>query len=331
MVKSNRRHVGTMEGEEAPSTPNDGEKPFFAITSEDVARASEASESISVENPSPGEVEDEPSTTSAPANPWGAPMLEKESVKTSAGSSTRRTKDGTSPQSMTSNDDDKALTLGFFLGLFLPLIIVGGCMTFALSGYTPTDDDDETRFAYRENVPHQGDNQTFEFKVPNPGDGYMVDYIWCLFINPDDEMDWYVFLDGYGEYGEPNSMLQEQAEQHQEGQEDGPSEEPPKAIGKYYPSNNTVFFKLDGATAGEMNYIEFIFVPEIDEETNSNEETNSIGLGSVLLLLAGLGAVYFVSIVVAYHTEAENLLWGLCIAYPVGLATIPPMLAFFVI
>ena len=86
-----------------------------------------------------------------------------------------------------------------------------------------------------------------------------------------------------------------------------------------------MFFKLDGATAGEMNRIEFIFFPEIDEETNS------IGLGSVLLLLVGLGAVYFVSIVVAYHTEAENLLWGLCIAYPVGLATIPPMLAFFVI
>ena len=51
----------------------------------------------------------------------------------------------------------------------------------------------------------------------------------------------------------------------------------------------------------------------------------------MLLLLVALGAVYFVSIVVAYHTEAENLLWGLCIAYPVGLATIPPMLAFFVI
>ena len=310
--------------------PNDGEKPFFAITSEDVARASEASESTSVENPSPGEVEDEPSTTSAPANPWGAPMQEKKSVKTSAGPSTRRTKDGTSPQSMTSNDDDKALTLGFFLGLFLPLIIVGGCMTFALSGYTPTDDDDEPRLAFLDNVPHQGDNQTFEFRA-NPRDGERVGYIWCLLISPDDEMVSYVFLDGYGEYGEPNSMLQEQAEQQQEGQEDGPSGEPPKAIGKYYPSNNTVFFKLDGATAGEMNRIEFIFVPDIDEETNSNEETNSIGLGSVLLLLAGLGAVYFVSIVVAYHTEAENLLWGLCIAYPVGLATIPPMLAFFVI
>ena len=330
MIKSNRGHVGTMEGEEAAGTPNDGEKPFFAITSEDVARASEASESTSVGNPSPGEVEDEPSTTSAPANPWGAPMQEKKSVKTSAGPSTRRTKDGTSPPSMTSNDDDKALTLGFFLGLFLPLIIVGGCMTFALSGYTPTDDD-EPRFAYRENVPHQGDNQTFEFKVPNPGDGYTVDYILCVLFSPDDEMDLHVFLDGYGEYGEPNSMLQEQAEQQQEGQEDGPSEEQPKAIGKYYPGNNTVFFKLDGATAGEMNYIEFIFVPEIDEETNSNEETNSIGLGSVLLLLVALGAVYFVSIVLAYHTEAENLLWGLCIAYPVGLATIPPMLAFFVI
>ena len=319
-----------MEGEEAPSTPNDGEKPFFAITSEDVARASEASESTSVENPSPGEVEDEPSTTSAPANPWGAPMPEKKSVKTSADSSTRRTKDGTSPQSMTSNDDDKALTLGFFLGLFLPLIIVGGCMTFALSGYTPTDDDDEPRLAFLDNVPHQGDNQTFEFRAI-PRDGERVDHIWCVLFSPDDEMESYVFLDGYGEYGEPNSMLQEQAEQQQEGQEDGPSGEPPKAIGKYYPSNNTVFFKLDGATAGEVNFIEFIFVPEIDEETNSNEETNSIGLGSVLLLLAGLGAVYFVSIVVAYHTEAENLLWGLCIAYPVGLATIPPMLAFFVI
>lgn len=330
MIKSNRRHVGTMEGEEAPSTPNDGEKPFFAITSEDVARASEASESTSVENPSPGEVEDEPSTTRAPANPWGAPMPEKRSVKTSADSSTRRTKDGTSPQSMTSNDDDKALTLGFFLGLFLPLIIVGGCMTFALSGYTPTDGDDEPRFAIRENVPHQGDNQTFEFRA-TPRDGERVDGIWCTLISPDDEMVSYVFLDVDGETGEPNSMLQEQAEQHQEGQEDGPSEEQPKAIGKYYPDNNTVFFKLDGATAGEVNFIEFIFVPEIDEETNSNEETNSIGLGSVLLLLVALGAVYFVSIVVAYHTEAENLLWGLCIAYPVGLATIPPMLAFFVI
>ena len=217
---------------------------------------------------------------------------------------------------MTSNDDDKALTLGFFLGLFLPLIIVGGCMTFALSGYTPTDDDDEPRFAYRENVPHQGDNQTFEFKA-TPRDGERVDHIWCVLISPDDEMESYVFLDADGETGEPNSMLQES--------NGDPEEEPPKAIGKYYPDNNTVFFKLDGATAGEMNIIEFIFVPEIDEETNS------IGLGGVLLLLVGLGAVYFVSIVVAYHTEAENLLWGLCIAYPVGLATIPPMLAFFVI
>jgi len=314
-----------MEGEEGAGMPNDGEKPFFAITSEDVARASEGSESTSVESPQSGEAEDKPSTTSAPANPWGAPMLEKESVKTSAGPSTRRTKDETSPQSMTSNDDDKALTLGFFLGLFLPLIIVGGCMTFALSGYTPTDDDDEPRFAIRENVPHRGDNQTFEFRAI-PRDGERVDGIWCTLISPDDEMVSYVFLDGYGEYGEPNSMLQVQEEQQQEGQEDGPSGEPPKAIGKYYPSNNTVFFKLDGATAGEMNCIEFIFVPEINDE-----ETNSTGLGSVLLLLVALGAVYFVSIVVAYHTEAENLLWGLCIAYPVGLATIPPMLAFFVI
>lgn len=304
--------------------PNDGEKPFFAITSEDVARASEGSESTSVENPQSGEAEDKPSTASAPANPWGSPMPEKKSVKTSAVSSTRRTKDATSPQPMTSNDDDKALTLGFFLGLFLPLIIVGGCMTFALSGYTPTDDD-ESRFAYRENVPHQGDNQTFEFRA-TPREGERVDNIWCILISPDDEMAWYVFLDADGETGEPNSMLQEPDEGP-----DGPSEEQPKAIGKYYPNNNTVFFKLDGATAGEMNYIEFIFVPEIDEETNSNEETNSIGLGSALLLLAGLGAVYFVSIVVAYHTEAENLLWGLCIAYPVGLATIPPMLAIFVI
>ena len=322
MIKSNRKHVGTMEGEEAAGMPNDGEKPFFAITSEDVARASEGSESTSVESPQSGEVEDKPSTTSAPANPWGSPMPEKKSVKTSADSSTRRTKDGTSPQSITSNDDDKALTLGFFLGLFLPLIIVGGCMTFALSGYTPTDDDDEPRLAFLDNVPHQGDNQTFEFRAI-PRDGERVDGIWCVLFSPDDEMESYVFLDGYGEYGEPNSMLQES--------NGDPEEEPPKAIGKYYPSNNTVFFKLDGATAGEMNFIDLIFVPEIDEETNSNEETNSIGLGSVVLLLVGLGAVYFVSIVVAYHTEAENLLWGLCIAYPVGLATIPPMLAFFVI
>ena len=60
-----------MEGEEAAGMPNDGEKPFFAITSEDVAQASEGSESTSVESPQSGEVEDKPSTNERSGQPVG--------------------------------------------------------------------------------------------------------------------------------------------------------------------------------------------------------------------------------------------------------------------
>jgi len=288
-----------MAEEEQNLPPEEGEKPFFALDADDIAKASAASSLP----PTPiviGSLSgDSTASPAEQANPWGAPTPQLSGdVMASPGQQTF-TVPGVYQK-------ERFRWSQFFMGLFAPFAVF---IVVVLIGNTlqPSWDD-----AYRYEVitVESEDGVNFQYQL-QPG----YDEVFNYFTTEFEHEDGFVYITCWGEPFEDeqeNIDVQQQINYNRQ-----------VSIGYYYPANQTIAFTLSEGSADRLDLsIEYVD-PDLEEE-----EERSTTFFDTMFCLVPLG--FIVATIASFAKGQRALGYGLLSSLLLGLVG-GPLLIFILI
>lgn len=197
----------------------------------------------------------------------------------------------------------------FFLGMGLPFVVII-VMMFIL-GFAESRDDYTDYWRYETINAMSEDNSTFEFSIEPEEDEYPDGVYQPMQELADQSLT--IRIEAYG-----GQMSRTDVYQYNYSNGDS------KTIGYYEPSNGTVFFQLDGASAESLMF-EINYIDQDYYHGGDNNLVVEIVEGAFCML----PFIYVGAIITSFVKGRKSLGYGLITAFPLAFVVLPAL--FFIL